>query len=194
MIAYLSGRVFSKNPKSIIILNNQQVGYEVFLSAQELEKTQTDTEASFFIFTHVKEDALDLYGFSGKEQLEFFKQLLSVSGVGPKSAINIIGLADLTELKRAITSGDPSLLQQVSGIGKKTAERLVVELKEKILIDLSQQKITSPENDQVVEALVSLGYKEKEAREIIKNIRTEGDLGAKVKEALNLINQRSHVS
>ena len=159
MIAYLSGEIFSRGPRSIILLTNQQIGYEVFLSAQDLEKTQGSPEAVFFIYTHVKEDALDLYGFLTKNHLDFFKQLLSVSGIGPKSALNILSLADLGELKKAITSGDPSLLQQVSGIGKKTAERLVVELREKIIIDLSQQESVAPENNQVIEALVSLGYK-----------------------------------
>lgn len=190
MIAYLKGQVFQKNNKSIILLTNNQVGYEVFLTAQDLEQNRVNELAEFFIYTHVKEDALSLYGFKTQEQLNLFKQLLSVSGIGPRSALNVLGLADLTELKRAITSGDPSLLQQVSGIGKKTAERLVVELKEKILIDLSAQTPVSNSDNQVVEALISLGYKERDAREAVRGLQIEGDLGAKVKAALAAVNKK----
>ena len=82
----------------------------------------------------------DLYGFSKEEEMDFFKKVISVSGVGPKSALNILGLTSVEDLKRAIASEDPSLLQKVSGIGKKTAERLVVELKEKFIVDLSENR------------------------------------------------------
>ena len=133
---------------------------------------------------------MDLYGFKTLDELEFFKQLISVSGVGPKSAINVLGLAPMNQLKKAITSGDPTILQQVSGIGKKTAERLVVELKEKIITDLSDQDFSNNEDVQVKEALVSLGYREQEARAAIKDLKLEGDLAAKVKAALQAITNK----
>ncbi|MCB9803077.1 Holliday junction branch migration protein RuvA [Candidatus Nomurabacteria bacterium] len=187
MIAYLEGLVFKKNNKNLILLVNN-IGYLVSLSVKDLEVLKLEQKLSLFIHTHVKEDALDLYGFLKQEQLEFFQQLISVSGVGPKSALNIISLASLEDLKKAITSGDPSILQQVSGIGKKTAERLVVELKEKIITDLSvgfEQKLIG--DQQLIEALLSLGYKEREIREALNIIKPEGELGEKVKQTLKFL-------
>lgn len=187
MIAYLTGLVFDKNNKSIILLVNQ-VGYEVFLNTKDLDGIIVGQEAKLFTHTHVKEDILCLYGFLDKEQLEFFQQLISVSGVGPKSASNILSLAPLNDLKRAITSGDPSLLQQVAGIGKKTAERLVLELKEKIISNLSEEPRFGLVGDQqLISALLSLGYKEKEIREAVQASVLEGDLGNKVKTILKFL-------
>jgi Holliday junction DNA helicase RuvA len=132
---------------------------------------------------------LDLYGFKSVEEMDFFQQLISVSGVGPKSALNILGLAKLDDLKMAITSGDPTILQQVSGIGKKTAERLVVELKEKIITDISDNFTFNSEGNQVVEALTSLGYKEKDVKELVKDLKLEGDLATMVRSALQAMNK-----
>jgi holliday junction DNA helicase RuvA len=188
MIAFLQGRVSDKTNRGVILLVGQ-VGYLVFLTPNYLEQVSVGKELELFIHTHVKEDALDLYGFKNTEETEFFQQLISVSGVGPKSAINIMGLASLGGLKKAITSGDPSILQQVSGIGKKTAERLVVELKEKIINNLSDQIDLGSEDTQVVEALVSLGYKERDVKELIKNLKLDGDLATRVRTALQSVNQ-----
>lgn len=187
MIAYLQGRVFRKNNKNIILLVGQ-VGYEVFLNKKDLDALRIEQETELFIYTHVKEDILCLYGFLEAEQLEFFQQLISVSGVGPKSASNIVSLAPLNDLKKAITSGDPSILQQVAGIGKKTAERLVVELKEKIISNLNEGPINNLVGDQqLISALLSLGYKEKEIREAMQASVLDGDLGNKVKIILKFL-------
>ncbi|MCD4761268.1 Holliday junction branch migration protein RuvA [bacterium] len=188
MIAYLKGKILKKTSKSIILLTNS-IGYEVFLTLKNLEQVQAEQEKEFFVYSYIKEDAFDLYGFANLEELDFFKKLISVSGIGPKSALNVLALAEVEELKRAITSGDYTVLQQVSGIGKKTAERLVVELKEKFIVDLSEQAVVTDSDKQVVEALVSLGYKQNEARGIIKDLVEEGDLATRIKEALKLINR-----
>lgn len=188
MISFLQGKILLKNEKDIILMVNQ-IGYRVSLSPIFLEQLKEEQELKLFIHTHVKEDLLDLYGFKTIEELDFFKQLISVSGVGPKSAVNILGLAKLDDLKKAITSGDPSILRQVSGIGKKTAERLVVELKEKIITDISEEFVFNKDDKQVVEALVSLGYKEKDVRDLIKDLEFEGDLASRVKTALQSMNK-----
>ena len=189
MIAYLKGQIIQKTPKSVIVLNND-IGYEIFLSLKQWEKANLDSQAKFFIHSYIKEDAFDLYGFNSLEELDFFKKLIAVSGVGPKSALNVLALAEVEELKRAITSGDSAMLQQVSGIDKKTAERLVVELKEKFIVDISNATQASGNNQQVVEALLSLGYKQSEAQDILKDLSpTETDLASKIKEALKLINK-----
>ncbi|RJQ33772.1 Holliday junction branch migration protein RuvA [Candidatus Parcubacteria bacterium] len=190
MIAYLKGKILLKTLKSAIVLVDS-IGYEVFLTSKELEKTRLEIEVEYFVYSYIKEDAFDLYGFRSIGELDFFKKLISVSGVGPKSALNVLALAEIEELKRAITSGDAAMLQQVSGIGKKTAERLVVELKEKFISDLSQLEPTNNTDKQVVDALVSLGYKEVEAREVLKSLPTsEADLAGRIKEALKYINKR----
>jgi len=190
MIAYIKGKIKQRLSKSVVVLNGN-IGYEVFLSLKTLENTKIDEETEFYIHSYIKEDAFDLYGFSSLEELDFFKKLINVSGVGPKSALNVLALADVDALKRAITSGDSSMLQKVSGIGKKTAERLVVELKEKFIVDLSEAGINTNDNSQVVEALVSLGYKQMEAQEIVKHLpQDESDLASKIKQALQFINQK----
>lgn len=190
MIAYIRGKVLKKMVKSAILLADN-IGYEIYLSEKELGQVNPDQEKEYFIFSYIKEDAFDLYGFNDLVELDFFKKLISVSGVGPKSALNVLALAEIEELKRAITSGDATMLQQVSGIGKKTAERLVVELKEKFISDLSEQVVINNVDQQVVDALVSLGYKEVEAKEVLKAMpASEADLASRIKEALRYINKK----
>ena len=189
MIAYLKGKIIRINLRSVILLTGD-IGYEVFLSASQVQKMSQDVDQEFFIHSHIKEDAFDLYGFVEYQELDFFKKLISVSGVGPKSALNVLGLASGDDLKKAISSEDPSVLQQVSGIGKKTAERLVVELKEKFINEISEGQIIDNGNQQVLQALVSLGYKEMDVRDIVNKLTDQSaDLGAKIKEALKMINQ-----
>ena len=190
MIAYIKGKIINKTNRSIVVLTGG-IGYEVFLPLKQLETIKINDEKELFIYSHIKEDMFDLYGFSKEEEMDFFKKVISVSGVGPKSALNILGLTSVEDLKRAIASEDPSLLQKVSGIGKKTAERLVVELKEKFITDLSDAAASTDEGKQVVEALVSLGYKQLEAQEIIKHLpKEESDLATKIKQALQFINKK----
>ena len=188
MIAYLKGKIINKSTKSVIVLAGS-VGYEIFLPTKFIEKINKQDETEFFIHSYIKEDAFDLYGFASLEELDFFKKLISVSGVGPKSALNVLSLASLDDLKRAITSGDSTVLQKVSGIGKKTAERLVVDLKEKFIVDLSQPSMTSGSDKQVVEALMSLGYKQSEAQEVLKDLPKNDDLATRIKGALKYINK-----
>ncbi len=186
MIAYLKGSILSKDQKSVII-NVGGVGYLVFLKNKDLSTVQNNEFVEFFIHSYIKEDALDLYGFVNTEELAFFKQLISVSGVGPRTAMSVMSLADVQDLKRAITSGNPSFLQQVSGIGKKTAERLVLELKEKFIDDVATAGSLASTDQQVVDALVSLGYKEKEAIDMMTGLNPVGDLAEKIKQALKNI-------
>lgn len=183
MISYLKGTILNKDQKSATI-NVNNVGYLVFLKNKDLVGLQINDLVEFFIYSYIKEDAFDLYGFVSTEEMAFFKQLLSVSGVGPRTAMSVMSLADVLDLKRAITSGNPSFLQQVSGIGKKTAERLVLELKEKFIDDLSVEGGVINTDEQVVAALVSLGYKEKEAVDMTRGLSLEGDLAEKIKQAL----------
>ncbi|OGC78804.1 Holliday junction DNA helicase RuvA [Candidatus Adlerbacteria bacterium RIFCSPHIGHO2_01_FULL_54_23] len=129
---------------------------------------------SYFIHTAVREDAIDLYGFPTREEHAFFKQLLAVSGVGPKTALGILNVADVKTLKRSIAHGDSSALTKVFGIGKKSAERVVVELRDKLIAEIggasSALGARSSEDFEVIEALLALGYRADESRKALGKV------------------------
>jgi len=132
------------------------------------------TGVTFLVHTVVREDAIDLYGFPTASELNFFKLLTSVSGIGPKTALGIINLAEVPTLARAIARGDASALTKVFGIGKKSAERIVVDLRDKVIGGIEQGPLISlgvhDHDAEVLEALVSLGYSAAEARAALKEI------------------------
>jgi holliday junction DNA helicase RuvA len=141
-------------------------------------------ELNLVIHTYVREDQITLYGFPTLPELEFFELLLTVSGVGPKSALGIMSLASLEMIKSAIVSEDPSVFTKVSGIGRKTAERVIVELKEKLKNEVSAAPVAREHSD-AMDALVALGYSQQEAREALKVVpRDVADLQTKIKLAL----------
>jgi Holliday junction DNA helicase RuvA len=125
-------------------------------------------EVSLFIHTAVREDAIDLYGFPDEEGLNFFKQLMSVSGIGPKTALSIMSVAEVQSLRRAIALGDAAALTKVFGLGKKSSERIVVELRDKIAGSLGAHSAAEGSDAEVLEALLSLGYSGAQAREALK--------------------------
>ncbi len=195
MIGYLKGNVKYKNAKKII-LDISGVGYEVFLNEYVLQKIKKDSEVEFFIHTYVREDAIDLYGFETPAEKKFFELLISVSGVGPKSAQQTLSLAKVDEIKKAILRGDPSLLKRVSGIGTKTAERIVIELKNK-LNDLPLGKNESVDfssaDDEVFDALTGLGYSNDEIRKALRKMPNEEISNEKkVKKALQIIGNKDN--
>ncbi len=182
MISYLKGKIIEKDLKSVV-LDVSGIGYKIYTKTASLNKGK-DTE--FWTHLAVKENALDLYGFSKKEELDFFELLLSVSGIGPKSAIAILSMASLSNLRKAIATGDTGHLTKVSGIGKKNAEKIVLELKDKIQ-DLSGETHSLSGDIDALEALKSLGYSEQESREALKKASDVKDTGEKVKKALKLL-------
>ena len=172
-----------------IILNVGGVGYKITVTGDTLHALRKEKGAVAFL-THlaVRENALDLYGFMLQAELDLFEMLISVSGIGPKSAIQIMGLAGVETLKKAISSEDTSYLIKVSGIGKKTAEKIVLELKDKLGGEGKMESGALREESDAVEALKSLGYSQAEAREALKKV---GNVGAttssRVKEALKIL-------
>src|SRR3989338_5140260 len=127
MIGSIRGKIILKREKWLIV-ETAGVGYKINVSPDALLRAKMDdNEAFFFIHTHVREDALDLYGFSDISELEFFEMLISVSGIGPKGALAILGITTIETLRKAIGTGDTSYLTKISGIGKKTAEKIVIE-------------------------------------------------------------------
>lgn len=171
MIGFLEGELIEKSQNSAIVLTGG-VGYEVFLTNDSLSKAATSDAVRFYIYTHVREDSLTLYGFESKEALDFYKQLLSVSGIGPRVALAIIGSAPIEKLKSSISAGDATILSSVSGVGKKTAEKAVIELKGKIGIFEGSYAEETTETRDVVEALLGLGFPKPE---IIEGLRVIPD-------------------
>lgn len=173
MIAHLKGILLSKSPNAIIIDNNG-LGYEVFvpLSTFYTLPDEEGQEISLHIHTHVREDAFILFGFKTILEKKIFRLLISVSGIGPKLAVNILSGIGPDTLLEAIAHGDVAKLQSIPGVGKKTAERISLELKDKAQstrsdIDLPPVKIRSHEEkelrDDALSALVNLGYSSKAA-------------------------------
>lgn len=191
MIGHLKGTLIHQDLKSVI-LDVSGVGYKIYTNTAmlgEKRKAKSGSEiVEFWTYLAVRENALDLYGFRKKEELDFFELLLTVSGIGPKSAMTILSIATLPNLRHAISSGDTTHLIKVSGIGKKNAEKIVLELKDKLEIlggDLGES--TSLDVD-ALEALKSLGYGEREAREALK--KAEGETTEKkVRSALKVLSK-----
>lgn len=172
MIAYLKGKIKVKTDKYLILEANN-IGYRIFLPENILESLiRNDEEREFYIHHYLSEDRSDLYGFLKLEDLEFFELLISISGVGPKSALGIMSEADVRALKKAILSEDPSIFTKVSGVGKKTAERILIELSNKVS-DQGLGGSTIQDDLEALDALVGLGYKGYEAKEILKKAPKE---------------------
>ncbi len=173
MIGKLEGVFGGTHPDGTVILMVGGIGYAVYVPAGVLISMQTSGNASLFIHTAVREDAIDLYGFLAHDDLAFFKQLLGVSGIGPKSALGILNIADTKTLKRSIATGDNSMLTKVFGIGKKSAERIVVELRDKLAEEHSArgEALGAGGDGEVMEALMALGYSASESRKAMKEIQ-----------------------
>jgi holliday junction DNA helicase RuvA len=171
MIAHLRGRLFSKQPGQAIV-EAAGVGYDVTISVPTFTALPGEgAEVSLFIHTHVREDALALYGFMDRNEKRLFERLITVSGVGPKLAITILSGLNPERTVAAIRAQDHATLTLIPGVGKKLAERLVVELKEK-LEDLAvapvAQKQLAPAAEDVLSALVNLGYQRPAAQKAIE--------------------------
>jgi len=131
MVSYISGKVQYIDEDSLEIVSGN-IGYKVFCPQKTLEAYSVGQEAEIFTYLHVRENALELYGFQTRQERDFFEVLISISGIGPKGALGILQAAPLDLLQKAIVSEDTSVLTRVSGIGQKTAERIIMELKGKL--------------------------------------------------------------
>ncbi|MGK2905582.1 MAG: Holliday junction branch migration protein RuvA [Desulfuromonadales bacterium] len=179
MIALVRGTLAYKSIDHVII-DVGGVGYRLSIPLSTFYSLPENGEVCLFTHTHVREDALLLYGFMTLEEKDLFVILIGISGVGPKLAINILSHIPAGELKRAIAAGDIKRLSGLPGIGKKTAERLVLELKDKVVptggFSASSEKTrvagtkASILNDDVISALVNLGYKENLARKVLESM------------------------
>lgn len=163
MIAYLRGNLLQRTADSVIVDVNG-VGYRARVPASTLERLgDIGTQIELYIHTHVREDDISLYGFSTTDELDLFELLLSVSGIGPKVALGILSSASPNEIRGAIASGNLEILSGIRGIGKKTAQRLVLELKGKVEIGQEIAEL-SPLDGEVAATLINLGYSAAEAQ------------------------------
>lgn len=189
MIGYLSGKAF-ESMEGALLLDVRDVGYQVLVTESTLAWALAQQDVSLWIHTLVREQNLDLYGFETHNELFFFKKLLEVSGIGPKSALGIIGLASTDTLYQAIVAENIAFLTSVPGIGKKTAERMCIELRDKLKDYGGETEIhTDPQDADIVDALVALGYSPAQAHNALGKIDPSiTQMNEKIKEALNIIN------
>lgn len=180
MIAFLRGKILEKN-ENLIVLEVNNIGYEVNISMNTYVSIANQSECELYTFLQVKEDGISLFGFYTKQEKELFLNLITVNGVGPKMAITILSGANLTDIVSAIIAEDSTMLSKVKGVGKKTAERIILELKEKISgdilsggNDLSLDLTNSLVNDTLM-ALVTLGLNKTDAMKRIKANLSDDD-------------------
>ena len=191
MISSLTGQVTGLSEKALT-MDVQGVGFEVFATPAVLSGAKIGQPISLRTYLHMKEDGVELYGFSNDAERTFFKQLITISGVGPKSALGILSAASVDEIKRAVVAGDASLLQKVYGVGRKTAERIVVELKEKLELEVlaGTGGFTSGDSG-ILEALMGLGYSALEAREALRHVPASAtEAEDRLKAALKALGKR----
>ncbi len=178
MIARIKGKIFSQEKNFLVIETSGGVGYEVHMTFSGISRHTIGQEIALYTYLKVSDSSQELYGFETKEEKFFFELLMTVSGVGPKSALNILSLGDMYEIQGAIARGDIKYLTGVQGMGKKTAERLVVELKTKVA-NLEPSKALSENSDNnilsdSIDGLVALGYTRENAKHVLKDIDTHG--------------------
>ena len=194
MIGYINGTIQAISGKYAIV-DVHGVGYRVTMPAKNLNSIAKIGE-QVKLFTHYqtnpRDGSVELYGFTTPEELNFFELLTSVSGVGPKSAQAILASADLQSLQIGIIRGDDNYLRKVAGLGEKTAARLVLELKNKIMsADLGVQAAGAGSDGEAIDALVTLGYSQYQARDVLKQVaKTANTAEEKIKEALKLLGKK----
>ena len=195
MIGYIKGRVISNND-NIILLENGGIGYEITCSVSAFSKMMQEREGGIFTYLQVKEDGLSLYGFASLEEKKMFLKLISVSGVGAKMGITILSGMSLNDLALAIATSDVKSLSKIKGLGKKSAERIIVELRESMSAvseksddcPLLSSASVSSDGENAVMALMSLGYTRAVA---VKAVNTAMNAGASVVEEIIAVALRS---
>lgn len=188
MIATLEGKV-SQKIGDLVVVDCGGVGYGINVTFEDFGALNADEKAKLFIYEHIRENSHDLYGFRNLETKLLFEQLLTVNGVGPKMAMAIMSLANSGQVRKAIAAGDTKFISQAAGVGKRVAERVVVDLKDKVGL-LSDENATdfltasANPNDEAVQALVALGYSVQDAALALQKIDSKLPVEERVKAAL----------
>lgn len=185
MIGYIKGTIEGILTDSLL-LDNQGIGYRIFTSGRVIDELSQNQQVKLFTYLHVREDELSLFGFTTSEELDAFRLLIGVNGIGPKAALSILSVLSVQDLALAVMSGDTKAISKANGVGPKGASRVIMELKDKLKIEnlfmsedvsgadientMSSSVSTDSTKDTVL-ALVSLGYSEMEALKAIKQIK-----------------------
>lgn len=189
MIASLFGVVSDKSLSEVIIEVNG-VGYQLYISTQEFEELNLGQKVRLFVHESIRDDAYDLYGFTSEQSKKLFELLISVKNIGPKAALAILSIAQPDKLRDAIASGNVSLLTSAKGVGKKAAEQVIVELRDKVGLKSSSEAedIVSrgaiDQSDEALQALVSLGYSQQDAASFLKKVDPKLPVDERLKLAL----------
>lgn len=189
MIAILDGKVAEKLGDLVVIACGG-VGYGAYVTFEDYGALNVGEPAKLYIYEHIRENTHDLFGFKKLETKQLFEQLLSVNGVGPKMALAILSVASSAQVRTAIAGGDTKFISQAPGVGKRVAERVVVDLKDKVGLAASESAtefLTNPAanpNDEALQGLVALGYSVQDAAEALKNVDTKLSPEERIKAAL----------
>jgi len=183
MIAYLQGKLLQKTPH-YIVLEQGGVGYKIFTTPEVLEQP-LGADLELYIYHKSADDGQTLFGMTDFAGLQFFEQLITVTGVGPKVALTIISSAKIDILQQAIVNSDTEIFTRMSGVGKKTAERIILELKNKIGGGFLESAVSA--HSDIYDAMVSLGYNPREIREVIPKIDGTAETAVQLKQALKLL-------
>lgn len=188
MIAHIRGTIAEKFNGSIII-DVSGVGYEIQVSVLDYESVLLETDAKFYTYHHVREQSDELFGFSSLAAKKLFELLIGVQGVGPKAALSILGLGSSEQVRSAIANSDAAFVAKASGVGKKTADRVVVDLSDKVGLPTSfgaqsPNLFTSDTGDEALEALMSLGYSLADGLKSLENVDSTLSTAERIREAL----------
>ena len=189
MIAHVFGKVAEKFNGSLVV-DVHGVGYEVSVATNDFDAVILDQEVKFYTYHHVREQSEELFGFSSLAAKKLFEMLITVQGVGPKAALAILSLGDAEQVRNAIANADSSFVQKATGVGKKTAERVVVDLSDKVGLPTHYSRTEAPlqtelnTSDEALEALMALGYTLADATKALENVDVNLPTSQRVTEAL----------
>lgn len=187
MIGRIEGTVAAKRA-GFVLLSAGGIGYKVFVARETLAALKEAAPTTLWTHLAVREDALDLYGFRNEEELQFFELLLNVPGIGPKHALAVLNIAPVSSLRSAIASNNASYLTKVSGVGKKTAEKIVLELRDRVGKGSATESKALRGDEEALEAMRALGYTPNEARDALRKVPAEVEgSSARLREALRVI-------
>lgn len=190
MIATLTGTV-SEKLADMVVLDVHGIGYGLYTTTEDFGHLTVGQSVTVYVYEHIREQQHDLFGFLARDAKNFFELLLSVSGVGPKMALNMLSIGSALEVRKAIAGGDVKFIQRANGVGKRLAERVVVDLKDKVglvSVDLESTGLLSSDDnllkDEAVEALVTLGYSPQDAAKALQNVSSDISVEERVRLAL----------
>lgn len=189
MISTLNGKITEKLG-DMVVLQCGGIGYGLLVSFEDFGALKIGDDAKLYVYEAIRETAYDLFGFRSLDSKRLFEHLLSVKGIGPKMALNILSVASLNQVRQAIAAGDTKFISQASGVGRKAAERVVVDLKDKVGLAASEtatEFLTTPNvsaDDEALQGLVALGYSVQDAAEALKEVDTGLSASERIKQAL----------